>query len=249
MSKYQEEDDFVFEEEKFHMRSIFAEFISPVVSQLHQTDPTINTINLDKITGMKQDDFTKYSKSLITSDIISLLYQISRGSTNEINEEQSIKLLLLSILLGNNELHQKLNELFQTNYNEENVNAYMKNIECLYRFSQVNETIDFSTVISFIASHIFMVDFEEFLKSSREIQYKITSHSELPIESEDRLFDHMSRLMEMGTNDTAEISDILFLEQIEFVCLSETKFIYFWHIGGNFSVNLVSILNHKIHLK
>ena len=90
-------------------------------------------------------------------------------------------------------------------------------------FSHVNETIDFSTVISFIASHFYMVDIEEFLKQSREIQYMIISHDELQIESEDSLFDIISQIIERGKNDD-KIEDILFLEQIEFIGLSEEKF-------------------------
>ena len=145
LNKYQESDDFifVFGEERFVMKNLFAEFISPVVSHLHQTDPTINTIDFGQINGMKQDDFNKLSKSLITPDTISHLQQISSGSSIEIDESEAIKLRLLSIFLGNDELHQKLNELFPTNYSEENVNTYMKNIECLYQFSEFNETIDF----------------------------------------------------------------------------------------------------------
>ena len=69
LNKYREEDDFtfVFGEEKFRMKNIFAEFISPVVSHLHQTDPTINTIDFGAINKMKQDDINKLSKILITS--------------------------------------------------------------------------------------------------------------------------------------------------------------------------------------
>ena len=64
LNKYQEADDFIFAfgEEKFGMKSIFAEFISPTVSYLHQTDPTINTINFNEINGINQDDFSKLSK-------------------------------------------------------------------------------------------------------------------------------------------------------------------------------------------
>ena len=228
LNKYQEDDDFtfVFCEAKFKMKNIFAEFISPIVSHLHQTDPTINTIDFCKINGMKPNDFNKLSKLLITPDTISHLQQISSGSSIEITSEEAIKLSLLSIILGNNELHQKLNELFPTKYSEENVNSYMKNIECLYEFSCFNETYDFSKVFSFIASHFYMVDKEEFLKASREIQYMIISHSDLQIESEESLFDIISQIIEMKKDDD-KISDALFLEQIEFVCLSETKFLEF----------------------
>ena len=85
---------------------------------------------------------------------------------------------------------------------------------------------DFSTAISFIASHFYMVDIDEFLKASREIQYKIISHEDLQIESEDSLFDIISQIIEIH-KDTDEVEDILFFEQIEFLSLSETKFLEF----------------------
>ena len=91
LSKYQDDFTFVFGKEKFQMKNIFAEFISPVVSHLHQTDPTINTIDFGQINGMKQDDFNKLSQSLITPDTISHLQQISSGSSIEINSEEAIK--------------------------------------------------------------------------------------------------------------------------------------------------------------
>lgn len=55
LNKHQEDGEFtfVFGKEKFQMKMIFTEFISPVQSQLHQTYPTINTINFNKITGAK----------------------------------------------------------------------------------------------------------------------------------------------------------------------------------------------------
>ena len=67
------------------MKNLFAEFISPDVSHLHQTDPTINTIDFGQINGMKPDHFDKLSKSLITPDTISHLQQISSGSSIEID--------------------------------------------------------------------------------------------------------------------------------------------------------------------
>ena len=77
LSKYQDDFTFVFGKEKFQMKNIFAEFISPVVSHLHQTDPTINTIDFGKLNGMKQDDFNKLSKSFLSPHTISQLQLIS----------------------------------------------------------------------------------------------------------------------------------------------------------------------------
>lgn len=70
-----------------------------------------------------------------------------------------------------------------------------------------------------------MVDIDEFLKASREIQYKIISHEDLQIESEDSLFDIISQIIEIKKDD--EVEEILFFEEIEFISLSETKFIEF----------------------
>ena len=99
LSIYHEDDDFVFafRKEKIRMNSFFVEFISSIVSHLHQTDPTINIINFNKIYGMKQDNFNKFAKSLITPNTISLLLQISRGFSIDINEEQAMKMRILPI--------------------------------------------------------------------------------------------------------------------------------------------------------
>lgn len=238
LTKYQNGDDFtfIFGEEKLRMKSIFAEFISPVVSHFHQTDPTINTIDFSKIVKMKQGDFNKLSKSLITPDAISHLQQLSSGSAIKIDESEALKLRFLSIILGNDELNRKLNKLFPTNYSEENLSTYMNNIDYLYHFSQISETIDFSSTVSFIASHFTNVNVDDFLRASREIQYMIISHDELQIESEDSLFDIITQIIEKK-NDDDKIEDFLFYEQIEFACLSESKFIDF---VTNFDFNSMS---------
>lgn len=89
LNKYQEEDDFffVFGKQNFRMKNIYAEFISPVVSHLHQADPTINMINLGKLISSKEDKIEKMSISILTTETISLLLQISNGSKIEITEE------------------------------------------------------------------------------------------------------------------------------------------------------------------
>ena len=47
LNKYQEDEYFIFifGDQEIRMKSFYAEFISPVVSRLHKTDPTINEIN------------------------------------------------------------------------------------------------------------------------------------------------------------------------------------------------------------
>lgn len=67
---------FIFGEKKIQLKSIFAEFVSPIVSHLHQSDPTINSINFQEILSKNknQQEITKYNFLNDTSfDEINLL--------------------------------------------------------------------------------------------------------------------------------------------------------------------------------
>ena len=68
LSKYHDNDEFIliFGEQKFRMKNIYAEFISPVISHLHQTDPTINTIDFGEINSNKFQEFKELAKSILT---------------------------------------------------------------------------------------------------------------------------------------------------------------------------------------
>ena len=59
LTKYQNDEyfTFVFGEQELVMKSFFSEFISPVVSRLHKTDPTINTINFGEMNKSNYQEF------------------------------------------------------------------------------------------------------------------------------------------------------------------------------------------------
>ena len=59
---YVDEFKFIIGEQEIKMRNIFAEFISPYVSQIHQSDPTIDSINL---INTKSNHLTKISNEII----------------------------------------------------------------------------------------------------------------------------------------------------------------------------------------
>ena len=131
LTKYQDDEDFVFVfgEEEFSMKSFFAEFISPIVSRLHKTDPTVHRINFGEFNKNNEQEFNDFCRTFMTPKLVSHLQQISSGNSIFINEAESIKLRLISILLGNEELQDKLNEQFSPKYSELNTNSYLKNIE------------------------------------------------------------------------------------------------------------------------
>lgn len=238
LNKYTEEDDFilVFGEQRFQMKSFFAEFISPIISRLHQSDPTIETIDFSELFHDKSQQFKEFSKYIITDETISLLQQISSGFTIDINEEQAFKMRLLSIILGNEELFTKINENFPPDYSEENISTYLTNIQCYYHFSQFSPDFDFAGVISFISNHFYLLDLDEFLKIPRRMQYLIISNPDLQINNEDSLLEVVIQIIESDQKKD-EIEDIRFLEQIEFAGLSEDKLCQFLN---NFDINEIN---------
>ena len=82
------------------MKNTFAEFISPYVSQVHQSDPTIDAICFT-------NDHFKYLAQ-ITPEVISLFRLISSGNSIEVDKTQIFQLQIISILLKNDELFRKL---------------------------------------------------------------------------------------------------------------------------------------------
>ena len=118
---------FIFGEFELKMNTIFAEFVSPKVSHLRYADSTINSIQFDKTYPNFEISTTNYAQSyreLFTEDIISIVYQISCGYSVEINQEQSFRLQLISILLENEELYDKINEIYPIDISETNINLY-----------------------------------------------------------------------------------------------------------------------------
>lgn len=111
---FTEEDDFflIFGNQEIKMNRIFAEFISPVVSHLHQTDPTVDCFDFSDSFPKNSSDST-ISKDILSSDIILLIQKVSIGFSIEIDDAQAFKLRFLSVILGNEELFTNINELFR----------------------------------------------------------------------------------------------------------------------------------------
>ena len=122
----QEDFSFVFGSKEIKMKSIFAEFISPAVSRLHKTDPTINTIYFNEIYDTPAQQISNLSKDIISDDIISLLMQISNGHSILINKEQAFKMQIISVFLDNEELFSKINDNFPVDINESNIDHYLR---------------------------------------------------------------------------------------------------------------------------
>lgn len=95
------------------MDKMKAEFISPIASKMYHSDKTIDSIQFEFPENI---EFFKFEE-ICTNEIFSFLRQISIGSSISINEEQSVSLKIIAVLLGNEELFNKLNDIYPLEFN------------------------------------------------------------------------------------------------------------------------------------
>lgn len=210
---------FIFGNNKIRLNNILAEFISPIVSHMHYSDPTIDSLCINY--PIKSE--SSLLKNLFTEDIISFFQDISNGISIEVNEEQATKIQLLSILICNEELFQRSNQVCQKKIDISNIDHF---IEILLVFSSLTDTknpfnFQYSFIIELISSNFNLIDKEKLNKLPRPIILSIISNDKLKLESEDSLLDF---ILQMENDDDDSIPFVTFLEKINVKNLSEEKF-------------------------
>ncbi|KAK8887933.1 hypothetical protein M9Y10_038992 [Tritrichomonas musculus] len=226
----QEEFRFLFGEHEIKMGNLFAEFISPYVSQIHQSDPTINFVQFSNQQQSKNQINSKFIKD-ISNESYSLFDALSKGNSIIINKEKSYQLQIISILLQNEELFKLLNDLFYDSTNDdEDDTAINQNIEFLSFFQNNSKFLDYSNSIKYIASHLYSIDKSQIIKLPINVFYSIIKNDELKIESEDSLLELIESFFSEPryVNDEKEkevkLSEIDFCEELRFEFLTEEKF-------------------------
>ena len=108
---FDENEDFrfVIGSEEIKILRILADFISPLVSHIHHSDPTIDSISLNRfIRDERQEDI----KKIFTAELVENIKKISGGYKIEIEDDMINKLQLFSILIGNEEMYNEINKLY-----------------------------------------------------------------------------------------------------------------------------------------
>ena len=95
---------FIFGGHEVRMSKIFADFISPLISQIHQSDPTMKKYKYPSDDCMK----TIFSESNLEH-----FKNICNGNEVKINEKEGRNLQDLSILLWNEELFKTIDAIFE----------------------------------------------------------------------------------------------------------------------------------------
>lgn len=169
----QDEEEFTFifgKKNKLKMKKIFAEFLSPIVHQIHLSDPTVDSLDFDFISDPDLPNLDQ----LFEGKIIEYLLKISNGFSIEVSKEENEKLQLISIILNNKELFDKLNDLNPIEFDEENLKPYIQKVMILKKVSK-NE-FDLEKVFDKIANKFDSVDKEQIKDLPKSILYSIITN-------------------------------------------------------------------------
>lgn len=214
-----DEFTFILGETEIRMNRVFAQFISPKVAQIHHSDPTINSFEIDYI----EDIEAQNKEDIFSKDIIMLFKNISQGSQISITEEQSIKLRILSIILCNEELLKIIDDLYPIEFNLKNVDFYLKNLKILFDISERYGQIELTNLIEPISKNFDKIDKNLLKKMPKPILFSIISNEQFNISSEDSLFDFITDLFDEV--DEKSPTFVTFLEQVKIEKLSFEKFL------------------------
>ena len=215
-----EDDEFRFIIGKYEVitNRFLADFISPRVSHLHHSDITINSIDLNEFI---QDEIN--SNEVFNFELIEIFKKIMIGTQIEINFEIGQKLYYLANLLGNEEISNKMKELFNLNLDKLRVD------DCLNYLKLRSNLIDQKEIIDLISSKFYLIDHSKLLQLPKSALYLILSNENLTLNSEDSLFEFIQKIFSPSENenfyheDGEYINETMFYELIDFTALSDDK--------------------------
>lgn len=216
---------FIFGEKELCMNNVFADFISPTISRIHQSDPTISFIKVDSLFTDPSKLNEPFCINIFNDDIISLLKQLSSGNPIKIPNDQILNMQIISILLGNEELFEKISSLNSDENDQNSIDVQLQQIELFYYCSRSsNNLFDYKKTIESISGRLYSIDEEKLKKLPKPILYSILSSPHLRIKSEDWLFDFIQQIFNENESDSEIFNITSFYEQIDFLALSEAKF-------------------------
>ncbi|KAK8848047.1 hypothetical protein M9Y10_019102 [Tritrichomonas musculus] len=139
------------------MKNLFAEFISPYVSQIHKSDPTIASIRFYNANSANQSKISYLSQ--MSEEVFSLFESISKGNSVDLDKEECFQLQIISILLKNKEMFTKLDELFEQEEEEKFEKKIIDNLAFI-PFLEMNSAgmWNQSKIIEYIASNLYSID-------------------------------------------------------------------------------------------
>ena len=216
---------FKFGPSEMKIDKLFAQFLSPLVSRILLSDPTVDSLNFDYLSKSNFPNFDQ----LFNDEIFGLLHKISRGESIEIDDVEAQKLMLISILLYNQELFDILCQSHPINFDIDHVEAYVQQAMVLNQMKEFfkEDKFDISEVFDEMAKKFDLIDKKCLKNLPKSVIYTVISNKNLVVESEDSLFDFVMDVFESDESEKCEENDeynlMLFLEKIELGNLTEKK--------------------------
>ena len=232
--KYPKDFTFIVNGKEYKTSRIIADFLSPIISQYHNTDATIDQFSISTLNSNPQIDFSR---------VLSL---ISFQSTNLSKEENEYLIEIFSIL-GNKREFIKLLPNFEDKLTKQNVFTHIQNKQKYFKKflrGTNNDRNDFrefiQTEIDFISSHFYEIDQKEIEKLDLDYIEEIIKSDKLVIEDEDSLIKFINDIYSKNSNCGYLYS------YINFVYVSNEKLRHFSEIFDLDDINIKiwkSILN------
>lgn len=220
-----EEFTFIIRNKEISMNRIYADFISPRVSKMHNFDLTIDSFCFDDLI-----DRIEQAEDVFTPELVENFKLMSKGKAIQIDEKMAHQIKILSILLDNEEIFNQMNQMFPFESNKDKFDDYLQFIGFFDTQKSSFFKFDSNQIIDIISSNFFQIDGKKLLQLPIPILYSIISNKNLKVSNEDSLFDFINAIFkEEQKNENiiekkCEIKQTLFYEKINVNELSENKF-------------------------
>jgi hypothetical protein len=165
---------FIIGEKPYACPSFIAQFLSPRISQLHQSDCTINEIKLE---------------SIDTSNCFAKFLSLGFGSSVSFESTDYPFLRSVCIELGAIELYETLFIDNQTKITTDTIIARLKHADLIGSWCE--------TDITFAASHFSSLDLSSLLELPVSMIFQILNHTSLTLKNEDSLYEMLSSFIAM----------------------------------------------------
>lgn len=216
----EEEFIFIFGEKEFKMQRMFAEFISPRVSHMHQCDPTISSLAISQLVSQNSNRYNQIINNLLTENTIKAIEAISCGYSTELEDECVSKLRIISAIFDNEELFNEINKKQKDKKQIDDI------IEELQIYQQISPSFIEKYVnqnIEILCDHLSKEKVDIKLTNlPKTIFYSIVTNENFKVADNDKLFEIVNTII---SNDESEekIKNIELYETVDMTKLSENK--------------------------
>ncbi|KAK8875481.1 hypothetical protein M9Y10_005647 [Tritrichomonas musculus] len=180
-----------FEDSKYQINSLLADFISPKISRIHQAEPFCSSITIP----------IKDPNHFFNNIVFSL-----RGNSLSVNDQSIFFYLYVFNFLENEDVVLSLEELKPTKLTKENIISIIEH-KIQANFSIKNE-------LSFLASNFFDIPYEQLSMLSSDILSKVFQNENFIAETEDVVLHFVNKIVDEKGDDYKILYNFILYENL-----------------------------------